>query len=84
MSTAEITIEQILNLAKTLKPTEREQLIARLKTVLESSPIKSDAEPATPRRSLRGLLSDLGPAPSAEDIDEARREMWGNFPREDF
>ncbi len=80
MSTAEITIEQILNLAQTLKPTDRKQLIARLMT--ESSPVKPES--ATPRRPLRGLLADLGPAPSAEEIDEAKREMWGNFPREDF
>jgi hypothetical protein len=38
----------------------------------------------TPRRSLLGLCADLGPAPSAEDIDEARREMWSGFPREDI
>jgi hypothetical protein len=37
-----------------------------------------------PKRSLLGLLADLGPAPSAEDIDEARREMWANFPRDDI
>lgn len=39
--------------------------------------------PKTPRRSLRGLFADLGVTISEEDIDEARREMWGNFPRED-
>lgn len=38
----------------------------------------------TPYRSLWGALKDLGPAPSAEDIDEARREAWANFPREHF
>ena len=32
---------------------------------------------------LVGLCADLGPAPSAEDIDEARREMWASFPRDD-
>ena len=84
MSTAEITIDQILNLAKTLKPMERELLLARLTPLLESSPIESESEQSPPRRSLRGMLADLGPAPSAEDIDEAKREMWGNFPREDF
>ncbi|HNS01362.1 MAG TPA: hypothetical protein PKM78_03140 [Anaerolineae bacterium] len=36
----------------------------------------------TPKRSLLGICADLGPAPSAETIDEARREMWANFPRE--
>ena len=39
--------------------------------------------PLMPKRSLRGALADLGPAPSAEDIDEVRREMWPNFPRDD-
>ena len=38
----------------------------------------------TPHRSLWGVLQHLGPAPSAEDIDEARREAWANFPREHF
>ncbi|MGH9825287.1 MAG: hypothetical protein ACREDR_18815 [Blastocatellia bacterium] len=37
-----------------------------------------------PRRDLMGLAADLGEHISAEDIDEARREMWGNFPRDDI
>ncbi len=84
MNTAEITINQIVNLAKILRPAEQEQLIARLKSLRENSSIKSEPESLTPRRPLRGMLADLGPAPSAEDIDEAKREMWGNFPSEDF
>ena len=35
------------------------------------------------RRSLRGLWPILGVHISPEDIAEARREMWGGFPRED-
>ena len=35
------------------------------------------------RRSLKGLWADLGVDISLEDIAEARREMWGGFPRED-
>ncbi len=35
-----------------------------------------------PRRSLGGLWADLGIEISEEDIAEARREMWGNFPRD--
>jgi len=31
------------------------------------------------RVSLRGLLADLGQAPSSEEIDEVRREMWAGF-----
>ncbi len=37
-----------------------------------------------PKRSLYGLCADLGPAPSAEDIEEARREMLAGFPRDDI
>lgn len=35
------------------------------------------------RHSLKGLWADLGVEISAEDITEARREMWGGLPCED-
>jgi Arc/MetJ-type ribon-helix-helix transcriptional regulator len=35
-----------------------------------------------PRRSPYGLLADIRSDISAEDIDEARREMWAGFPRD--
>jgi Protein of unknown function (DUF2281) len=34
------------------------------------------------RRNLRGLWKDLNVDITEKDIDEARREMWSNFPRE--
>lgn len=37
-----------------------------------------------PTRSLRGLLAKYGPAPSAEEIDRNRVEMFRNFPRGDI
>lgn len=37
-----------------------------------------------PKRSLKGLWADLGVDISEEDFSQARKEMWGNFPREDF
>jgi hypothetical protein len=37
-----------------------------------------------PRQSPKGLWADLGVEITEEDIAEARREMWGNFPREDI
>jgi hypothetical protein len=40
--------------------------------------------PKEPTRSLRGLLAKYGPAPSAEEIDQNRAEMFSNFPRSDF
>jgi len=35
-----------------------------------------------PRRSLLGLWADLDVHVTAEDIAEARKEMWGEFPRD--
>lgn len=46
--------------------------------------LKSKEPNKRPLKSAQGLLADLGVAITAEDIDEARREMWGNFPREDI
>lgn len=37
-----------------------------------------------PTLSLRGLLAKYGNAPSAEDIDQNRTDMFQNFPRTDF
>lgn len=37
-----------------------------------------------PRRSVLGIASDLRIDITEEDIAEARREMWGNFPRKDI
>ena len=40
--------------------------------------------PKRPLKSLRGLWAGQGISISEEDIAEARKEMWGNFPREHF
>ena len=37
-----------------------------------------------PRRSLKGALTDLGVNISADDVHEARREMWSGYMKEDF
>jgi len=46
--------------------------------------LKQKTSEKKPLKSAEGLLAGLGIHISAEDIDEARREMWGNFPREDI
>ena len=38
--------------------------------------------PRKPLKSLYGLWSDLGVNVTVEDIAQARRAMWGNFPRD--
>jgi hypothetical protein len=44
----------------------------------------TEARGNEPSRSLRGLLAKYGPAPSAEEIDRNREDMFANFPRADF
>ena len=44
----------------------------------------AEAPGKEPTRSLRGLLAKYGAAPSAEEIDQNRAEMFANFPRSDF
>jgi hypothetical protein len=53
-----------------------------LDKILAEAPRESPRK--EPTRSLRGLLAKYGPAPSAEEIDENRAEMFANFPRSDF
>ena len=50
------------------------------KLLAESPEMTSRKEPTRP---LRGLLSKYGPAPSAEEIDQNRAEMFADFPRSD-
>jgi hypothetical protein len=37
-----------------------------------------------PKGTVEGLWADFGVDITEEDIAEARREMWGNFPRDDI
>lgn len=60
-------------------------LLAQIRLVERIMGRMKDAVPSNePLESLRGLWEGMGTAPSAEDIDEIRREMWKNFPREDI
>lgn len=53
--------------------------------VLDFASFLGAKEPTRPKlKSIRGLWKDLGISISEEDIAEARKEMWGNFPREEF
>ncbi|MDQ3181087.1 MAG: DUF2281 domain-containing protein [Acidobacteriota bacterium] len=74
MTVIESLVEQVENL-----PIERQREVLDFVEFLQHKE-KSNGE--KPRKSLRGLWK--GVDISAEDIDEARREMWGNFPREDI
>ena len=79
----EITLEQVLSLAQRLHPIDQVRLAVRLAPKVEWVLTQLELEPALTRIPLRGLLSDLGAAPSAEEIDEVQREMWAGFGKED-
>jgi hypothetical protein len=72
------TLEKLLELAKDLSALDKIRLIERLAPSIKRE-LKS-CNPIGPK-SLRGLWTRLNI--SEEDIAEARREMWGDFPRED-
>jgi hypothetical protein len=74
------TYETVYTLALQLSPTDRARLIAQLAPTL----IEEAVPEKTPKRSLRGALADLNLDVSREDIDEIRRDMWADFPREDI
>jgi hypothetical protein len=40
--------------------------------------------PRKPLKSVKGLWANLDIEITEEDIAQARKEMWGNFPREDI
>jgi hypothetical protein len=73
-------LDDILARSRSLSPRERVRLIERLAADLEPELLAA----VTQGRSLQGLWSDLGPGPSNEVLDEARRDAWAAFPRDDI
>jgi len=75
-----MTLEQaILDAVRTLSPEKQKVVLDHANQLREQS-----AEPKRPRQNGRGLWAEYNIDLTAEDIDEARREMWKNFPRDDF
>jgi hypothetical protein len=71
--------EDLLAAVQILSPSEKARLIEDVSAALR----RDLGTVETPqRRSLFGLWE--GEDVSAEDIDAARRDMWGDFPREDI
>jgi len=69
--------EQVLEKLRDLPPDKRQEVLDFVDFLKEEN-----CGPKKPRRSLRGLWADLNVHITEEDIAEARREMWGNFPRD--
>ena len=72
-----MTIEElVLEKLRGLPPEKQKEV---LEFVDSLKPVEGAKRPL---RSLEGLLEDLHIDITEEDIAEARREMWGNFPRD--
>ena len=82
-------IDDLMARIRRLSAAKQKQLDEIVRSLEESPPATGPVtaeQPATRGvlRPVRGLLRDLGPAPLDEAIDEARRELWAGFPREDL
>ena len=71
--------QALLAAALKLSPLDRLELAQALVSSLKSD---LEATEKKPKRDVYGIWA--GTSVSADEIDEARREMWGNFPREDI
>ena len=81
---SEITFEQVFLLAQRLRPVDQARLVVRLAPKVEWLLMQVESTfPPLSRIPLRGLLSDLGTAPSAEDIDRVQQEMWSTIVRDE-
>jgi hypothetical protein len=76
-----LSYEEVVEQALHLTPVEKAQLLEKLASTLKE---ELADEQKKPMKSLYGLWADLKVDISAEDIDQIRREMWSNFPREDI
>ena len=79
MKDSQITFDQIVTMARRLSPLQKVWLIEQLTPDLEAA-LQASTPPR--RRSLRGVLK--GCSINTEEIDQARREIWGTFPRENL
>ena len=72
------TIEQqVLERLRNLPPERQKEVLEFVDSLKEKT-----GSQQKPRRSLLGLWADLNVHVTEKDIAEARREMWGNFPRD--
>ena len=74
-----MTLEQaILEAVRGLPPGLQQEILNH------ATRLRDEVAEKKPLRNVKGLWADLGVSLSAEEIDVAQREMWKNFPRNDF
>jgi len=76
MQTAMTIEQQVLQKLRELPPEKQKEVLDFVAALnKENGPVKK-------LRGLEGLWADLDIDITEEDIAQARREMWGNFPRD--
>jgi hypothetical protein len=78
--------EQIIEKVQALSPDDQKKIldiIAALPSVQDKKPTREEnnGSPTRSRKTLLGRFAHRGIHITAEEINEARREMWSNFPR---
>ena len=74
-----MSVEQaILEAVRSLPVDKQQEILTHATRLLDETTTKK------PFKSIEGILAGRGISISAEDIDEIRREMWKDFPREDI
>ena len=69
-------IDLVLEKLRGLLPEKRQAVLEFVESLRENG------APAKPLKGFEGLLEQYNVQITEEDIAEARREMWGNFPRD--
>jgi hypothetical protein len=75
----QVTVDVLIDLAGQLSTLDKVRLIEWLAPQIAQD---LQTEAAKPRKSLRGLWR--GQTIESAEIDQARKEIWQNFPREDI
>jgi hypothetical protein len=70
--------QQLIEKIRRLPPDKQQEVFDFIEQAEQQAGTKK------PRRHIEGALEHLGLQVTAEEIDAARREMWGNFPRNDI
>ncbi len=73
-----VTLEEMVLQKFRSLPTEQKRSVLDFVEFLEQK-----SQPKQPRQSFIGLCADQGIHITKEEIDEARREMWGGSGRKD-
>jgi hypothetical protein len=75
MNTAEITIEQIVGMARQLKTQELASLVSRLEAMLKGAFDIERIQAPVPHQSVNGALADSGPVPSEGTLDHVPSDL---------